>query len=111
MGQNTGILNIEKNVHVKAIKIALVVDNLWVNNHKKCKITVQITIYQNLNSGNLRMKGLNSSLELVGNDGPSTNIHNNDAHTQHKRYSYHTYVVVIFCSGVKFWWNKCDEKV
>lgn len=30
-----------------------------------------VTEYQNLNSGNLLMNGLNSSFDLVGNSGPS----------------------------------------
>ena len=34
--------------------------------------TVVTSSYQNLNSGNRRMKGLNSSLLLVGRDGPSS---------------------------------------
>lgn len=52
MGQNTGILKQSKNVHIIPISVLLV------------------TEYQNLNSGNLRMKGLNSSLARVGNSGP-----------------------------------------
>lgn len=31
-----------------------------------------ITEYQNLNSGNRRIKGLNSSFALVGKDGPES---------------------------------------
>ena len=41
-------------------------------------LTIQTISYQNLNSGNLRIKGLNSSLDLVGNDGPSSKIEVND---------------------------------
>jgi hypothetical protein len=53
MGQNTGTLKTSKNVHTSAMVVDLVM------------------AYQNLNSGNRRMKGLNSSLLLVGNSGPS----------------------------------------
>lgn len=53
MGQNTGILKQSNTVHI----IAMTVDF--------------ITEYQNLNSGNLLINGLNSSLDLVGNSGPS----------------------------------------
>lgn len=52
MGQNTGMLKQSKNVQIKPITVLLV------------------TEYQNLNSGNLLMKGLNSSLARVGNSGP-----------------------------------------
>jgi hypothetical protein len=53
IGQNTGTLNTSKNEQ----KIAMVVD--------------LVIAYQNLNSGNRRMKGRNSSLLLVGSSGPS----------------------------------------
>jgi len=53
MGQNTGILKTSKNVQIKAIVVDFVI------------------AYQNLNSGNRLMKGLNSSLLCVGNAGPS----------------------------------------
>jgi len=53
MGQNTGILKTSKNVQIKAIVVDFVI------------------AYQNLNSGNRLMKGLNSSLLRVGNAGPS----------------------------------------
>lgn len=53
MGQKTGTLNTSKNVQI----IAIVVDFVMA--------------YQNLNSGSRRMNGLNSSLLLVGNAGPS----------------------------------------
>lgn len=33
-----------------------------------------VTEYQNLNSGNLLINGLNSSFDLVGNSGPSPSI-------------------------------------
>lgn len=56
IGQNTGILNISKHVHIKEITVDL---------H---------TEYQNLNSGNLLMNGLNSSFDLVGNCGPSASL-------------------------------------
>lgn len=52
IGQNTGILKQSKNVQINPITVLLV------------------TEYQNLNSGNLRMKGLNSSFAFVGNSGP-----------------------------------------
>lgn len=53
MGQNTGILKTSKNVQIKAIVVDFVI------------------AYQNLNSGNRLMKGLNSSLLRVGNAGSS----------------------------------------
>lgn len=56
IGQNTGILKKSKKVHIIA------------------KIVDFITEYQNLNSGNLLINGLNSSLALVGNSGPSISI-------------------------------------
>lgn len=56
MGQNTGTLKQSNIVHI----IAIIVDF--------------ITEYQNLNSGNLLINGLNSSLDLVGNSGPSPSI-------------------------------------
>jgi len=52
IGQNTGMLKHSKNVHPSAINVLL------------------LTEYQNLNSGNLLMNGLNSSFALVGNSGP-----------------------------------------
>lgn len=58
MGQNTGILKQSKNVHIIAINVLFV------------------TEYQNLNSGNLLMKGLNSSFALVGNSGPFSSANN-----------------------------------
>ena len=54
MGQKTGMLKNSKNVQVNAMTVALVAE------------------YQNLNSGNRLMKGLNSSLCLVGNSIPSS---------------------------------------
>merc|ERR1712178_454364 len=54
MGQNTGIFSASKNVQNMAMDTALV------------------ALYQNLNSGNLRINGLNSSEFLVGNEGPSS---------------------------------------
>lgn len=52
IGQNTGILKHSKKVHIKPITVLFV------------------TEYQNLNSGNLLINGLNSSFALVGNSGP-----------------------------------------
>lgn len=54
MGQNTGTLKTWKNVQNRAISVDFV------------------TLYQNLNSGNLRINGLNSSFAFVGRDGPSS---------------------------------------
>lgn len=56
IGQNTGTLKTSNNVHIKPIMVDL---------H---------TEYQNLNSGNRLMNGLNSSLDLVGNWGPSASV-------------------------------------
>lgn len=56
IGQNTGTLKQSNNVHIIAKIVDFVIE------------------YQNLNSGNLLMKGLNSSLDLVGNSGPSPSI-------------------------------------
>ncbi len=53
IGQNTGTLNTSKNVQTSAITDDFVI------------------AYQNLNSGNRRMNGRNSSLFLVGSSGPS----------------------------------------
>ena len=54
MGQKTGMLKNSQKVQKNAIAVALVAE------------------YQNLNSGNLLMKGLNSSFWLVGSmSGPS----------------------------------------
>jgi len=53
IGQNTGILKQSNSVHI----MATIVDF--------------VTEYQNLNSGNLLINGLNSSFDLVGNSGPS----------------------------------------
>lgn len=52
IGQNTGILKASMNVQQKAISVLLVTES------------------QNLNSGNLRINGLNSSVALVGKAGP-----------------------------------------
>lgn len=52
IGQNTGILKASINVQQKATNVLLVTES------------------QNLNSGNLRINGLNSSVALVGNAGP-----------------------------------------
>lgn len=58
-----------------AIRTALVIDSLHKNKHLFNEMQNKLIVYQNLNSGNLRIKGLNSSLDLVGNDGPfSTHI-------------------------------------
>lgn len=52
IGQNTGILKASMNVQQKATNVLLVTES------------------QNLNSGNLRINGLNSSVALVGKAGP-----------------------------------------
>ena len=54
IGQNTGMLKNSKKVQKKAMTVAFVAE------------------YQNLNSGNLRMNGRNSSSCLVGNSRPSS---------------------------------------
>jgi len=56
IGQNTGILKQSNRVHI----MATIVDF--------------VTEYQNLNSGNLLINGLNSSFDLVGNSGPSPSV-------------------------------------
>ena len=56
IGQNTGILNMSKKVNA----VAPIVDI--------------VTACQNLNSGNRLINGLNSSLDFVGNSGPSESI-------------------------------------
>lgn len=56
IGQNTGILKQSKNVHIIAIVVLFVM------------------LSQNLNSGNLRINGRNSSLLRVGKLGPSSEI-------------------------------------
>lgn len=53
IGQNTGMLKQSNSVHIMATTVDFV------------------TEYQNLNSGNLLINGLNSSFDLVGNSGPS----------------------------------------
>lgn len=53
MGQNTGTLKTSKNVQNNPIVVDFVM------------------AYQNLNSGNRRINGRNSSLLLVGSSGPS----------------------------------------
>lgn len=52
IGQNTGMLNISKNVQTSAITVLFEI------------------AYQNLNSGKRRINGRNSSFDLVGNSGP-----------------------------------------
>lgn len=52
IGQNTGMLKHSKKVQITPITVLFV------------------TEYQNLNSGNLLIKGLNSSFALVGSSGP-----------------------------------------
>jgi len=54
IGQNTGTLKKSKKVQIIAITVLFVI------------------AYQNLNSGNLLINGLNSSLAFVGNSGPSS---------------------------------------
>lgn len=56
IGQNTGMLKQSNKVNI----MATIVDF--------------VTEYQNLNSGNLLINGLNSSFDLVGNSGPSPSI-------------------------------------
>lgn len=56
IGQNTGMLKKSNRVHI----MPTIVDF--------------VTEYQNLNSGNLLMNGLNSSFDLVGNSGPSPSV-------------------------------------
>lgn len=56
IGQNTGMLKQSNRVHIMATTVDFV------------------TEYQNLNSGNLLMNGLNSSFDLVGNSGPSPSV-------------------------------------
>lgn len=56
IGQNTGMLKQSNKVHI----MATIVDF--------------VTEYQNLNSGNLLINGLNSSFDLVGSSGPSPSI-------------------------------------
>jgi hypothetical protein len=53
IGQKTGTLNTSKKVQTRAMSVDFVI------------------AYQNLNSGNLRINGRNSSLLLVGSCGPS----------------------------------------
>ena len=77
MGQKTGMLKKEKNVQNSAISVARVSDNLQRWEHAGMKINSKEkrgggereagVAHQNLNSGSLLMKGLNSSLLLVGN--------------------------------------------
>lgn len=54
IGQKTGMFRASKQVQNMAIRTAFV------------------AAYQNLNSGNLRINGRNSSLDFVGRDGPSS---------------------------------------
>lgn len=56
IGQNTGMLNTSKNVQIMPITVLFVV------------------AYQNLNSGNRRINGRNSSFDLVGNSGPWSSV-------------------------------------
>uniref|UniRef100_A0A0E9XEP0 Uncharacterized protein n=1 Tax=Anguilla anguilla TaxID=7936 RepID=A0A0E9XEP0_ANGAN len=63
IGQKTGTLKASKNVQIIAMTMPLVAE---------C---------QNLNSGNLRMKGLNSSFCFVGKAGPSSGSSNSDGST------------------------------
>ena len=44
----------------------------WVATISSHATMHKLSAYQNLNSGNLRMNGLNSSSALVGKDGPSS---------------------------------------
>lgn len=56
IGQNTGMLNTSKNVQIIPMKVLFEI------------------AYQNLNSGNRRINGRNSSFERVGNSGPWSSI-------------------------------------
>lgn len=56
IGQKTGMLKQSNRVHPMAKSVDFV------------------TEYQNLNSGNLLINGLNSSFDLVGNSGPSPSV-------------------------------------
>lgn len=57
IGQKTGMLKQSKKVQTVAITVDLA------------------TEYQNLNSGNRRMNGRNSSFALVGSSGPPSSAH------------------------------------
>lgn len=76
MGQNTGILKASKNVQNKAIVVALV--DVYLTFKRVLSLFANHELitnnYQNLNSGKRLMNGLNSSLALVGSDGPSSEI-------------------------------------
>ena len=88
MGQKTGMSKMGNKVRVVPIKTALV--QLYLQYQQTCMLLatnvllhaacwsfcnpdscVHMYAYQNLNSGNLRTKGLNSSLPLLGRVGPS----------------------------------------
>lgn len=56
MGQNTGMLNTSKNVQIIPITVLFAI------------------AYQNLNSGNRRINGRNSSFDLVGSSGPWSSV-------------------------------------
>lgn len=56
IGQNTGTLNASKKVQIIPITVLFVIE------------------YQNLNSGNRRMNGRNSSLDRVGSSGPKSSV-------------------------------------
>jgi hypothetical protein len=87
IGQKTGILNASINVQIKAIIMARVLPYLpkkiqghWcglvgchrANGNQLVMSAQSFVSYQNLNSGSLRINGLNSSSDLVGNVGPSS---------------------------------------
>lgn len=76
IGQKTGILKQSKNVQIVAITVDFV------------------TEYQNLNSGNLLIKGRNSSLARVGNSGPPSSNHWKKYILLHTYITYH-YLQVI----------------
>jgi hypothetical protein len=77
------------------------------------------TEYQNLNSGNLRMNGLNSSFDLVGSWGPSESKANKKFHVisalmrQGKQRCSKTDVYIVSVITIKvhgrviFWREKC----
>lgn len=75
IGQKTGILKHSKNVQTNPITVLFV------------------TEYQNLNSGNRRINGRNSSLALVGNSGPLSSAiqeKNIQYYTNTRFYTQHT---------------------
>ena len=71
IGQKTGILNIWN--YSKLDKSLKQSNELTWKKVVKVAMNVDLeTLYQNLNSGNRLIKGRNSSFDLVGNPGPSS---------------------------------------